>query len=51
MLLAGLWGVLGVQFALAALSYRRRVVVRNRWVVLGVIGGAAFLFGLGALIG
>ena len=46
-----IWGIPGILFALAAVSYRRRVTVRDRWVVLGVLGGAAFLFALGALIG
>ena len=46
-----IWGIPGVLFALAALSYRRRVTVRTRFVLLGLVGGVAFLFGLGALIG
>ncbi|GIJ11916.1 hypothetical protein ACFFMR_05210 [Micromonospora andamanensis] len=45
------WGVPGVLFTLAALSYGRRHPVRRRWVVLGVLGGAALLAGLGILIG
>jgi hypothetical protein len=46
-----IWGIPGILFALAAASYRRRVTVQDRWVLLGVLGGAVFLFGLGALIG
>lgn len=46
-----IWGVPGVLFALAALSLGRRVTVRTRFVLLGVLGGVAFLFGLGLLIG
>ncbi|GAB3865136.1 hypothetical protein GCM10029963_76740 [Micromonospora andamanensis] len=45
------WGVPGVLFTLAALSYGRRHPVRRRWVALGVLGGAALLAGLGILIG
>src|SRR3954449_4020601 len=45
------WGVPGVLFLLAALSYRARTPVRARWVVLGVAGGVALLGGLGVLIG
>ncbi|NJC86731.1 hypothetical protein [Planosporangium mesophilum] len=46
-----IWGVPGVLFLLAALSYRARTPVRARWILLGVIGGIALLGGLGILIG
>jgi hypothetical protein len=45
------WGVPGVLFLLTARAYGRRVAVRRRWVLLGVLGGAALLLGLGLLIG
>ncbi|MCP2322265.1 hypothetical protein HDA40_000772 [Hamadaea flava] len=47
----GIWGVPGVLFLLAALSYRARNAVRARWILLGVVGGTALLGVLGALIG
>lgn len=46
-----IWGVPGVLFLLAALSYRARTAVRARWILLGLVGGTALLAGLGALIG
>ncbi|SDZ21228.1 hypothetical protein SAMN05444365_10790 [Micromonospora pattaloongensis] len=46
-----IWGVPGVLFLLAALSYRARTPVRAWWILLGVIGGTALLGGLGILIG
>jgi hypothetical protein len=45
------WGIPGVLFALAALSYRARTAVRGWWVLLGILGGAVLLGGLGMLIG
>jgi hypothetical protein len=45
------WGVPGVLFLLAALSYRAHTPVRARWVLLGVVGGMTLLGGLGLLIG
>lgn len=45
------FGVPGVLFAIAARVYRRRTGVRGWWGVAGVVAGAAFLFGLGAIIG
>jgi hypothetical protein len=46
-----IWGVPGVLFALAALSFRARRPARPQWVLLGLVGGAVLLVGLGALIG
>jgi hypothetical protein len=46
-----IWGIPGVLFVLAALSYRARSTVRAPWIVLGMLGGIAFLAGLGTLIG
>ncbi|MEV6968921.1 hypothetical protein AB0M47_27755 [Hamadaea sp. NPDC051192] len=46
-----IWGVPGVLFLLAALAYRVRRPAPWAWVLLGVVGGAALLFGLGLLIG
>ncbi len=46
-----IWGVPGVLFLFAALSYRARDAVRAHWILLGVVGGSALLGGLGALIG
>ncbi len=45
------WGVPGVLFLLAALSYGTRAAARGRWVLLGILGGAVLLVGLGVLIG
>ncbi|MEU8660845.1 hypothetical protein [Actinoplanes philippinensis] len=45
------WGIPGVLFLLAALSYRARNPVKTRWVVLGILGGAVLLGGLGFVIG
>ena len=45
------WGIPGVLFLLAALAYRAHTAVRARWILLGVLGGAALLVGLGLLIG
>jgi hypothetical protein len=46
-----IWGIPGILFLLAALSYRARTPVRARWILLGLAGGTALLGGLGALIG
>jgi hypothetical protein len=46
-----IWGVPGVLFALAALTYGRQIAARGRWVALGVVGGVVLLGGLGMLIG
>jgi hypothetical protein len=46
-----IWGIPGVLFLLAALSYRARNPVPARWILLGMLGGTAFLAGLGTLIG
>jgi hypothetical protein len=46
-----IWGIPGVLFLLAALSYRARTPVRARWILLGLTGGTALLGGLGVLIG
>jgi hypothetical protein len=46
-----IWGIPGILFLLAALSYRARNPVRARWILLGLIGGTALLGGLGILIG
>jgi hypothetical protein len=46
-----IWGIPGVLFLLAALSYRTRNPVKARWILLGLLGGTAFLAGLGTLIG
>jgi hypothetical protein len=45
------WGVPGVFFALAALDFRRRNRVPVFGALLGLVGGVAFLAGLGFLIG
>ncbi|NUO56962.1 MAG: hypothetical protein HOV78_09880 [Hamadaea sp.] len=46
-----IWGVPGVLFLLAALAYRVRRPAPWWWVLLGVVGGAVLLLGLGLLIG
>jgi hypothetical protein len=46
-----IWGIPGVLFLLAAMSYRARTPVRARWILLGLAGGTALLGGLGVLIG
>lgn len=46
-----IWGIPGVLFLLAALSYRARTAVRARWILLGLVGGTVLLGGLGVLIG
>ena len=45
------FGIPGTLFLLAALSYGARRAVPVRWVLLGILGGAALLAGLGLLIG
>ncbi|WP_433615928.1 hypothetical protein ACQP2P_13165 [Dactylosporangium sp. CA-139114] len=45
------FGIPGILFLLAALSYRSRTAVRSRWVLLGILGGVVLLGGLGVLIG
>ena len=45
------WGIPGILFLLAALSYRSRTPVGGRWVLLGILGGVVLLGGLGVLIG
>jgi hypothetical protein len=46
-----IWGIPGVLFALAALSYRARRTVNGWWVLFGVVGGGVLLLGLGLVIG
>jgi hypothetical protein len=46
-----LWGVPGTLILLAALAYRKRRPARGWRVLLGVVGGAVLLSGLGLLIG
>lgn len=46
-----IWGVPGALLARIAARYRTRAGVSSRWVFLGIIGGVAFLLGLGLLIG
>ena len=45
------WGVPGLLFADAALTFKRRRGLSFAGVFLGLVGGAAFLFGLGLAIG
>ena len=45
------WGIPGVLFALAALSYGARRAVNDWWVLFGVVGGGVLLLGLGLVIG
>ncbi|MFI0353797.1 hypothetical protein [Actinomadura sp. 9N407] len=46
-----IWGVPGALLARIALRYRNRAGVPFRWIPLGILGGLAFLLGLGLLIG
>ncbi|RFS82974.1 hypothetical protein D0T12_22495 [Actinomadura spongiicola] len=46
-----IWGVPGALLGRSAMQYRRRAGVRFRWVLLGIVGGLAFLGSLGVVIG
>lgn len=46
-----IWGIPGVLFLMAALSYGARTRLSPRWILVGLLGGTALLVTLGIVIG